>query len=63
MLFDRYHGDLLVDPRRYRYGGPMSLARLIVRFMPQPDLVFFLDATPEILLARKQEVSHAALEA
>jgi thymidylate kinase len=63
VLFDRYHGDLLVDPRRYRYGGPMALVRLIVRLMPQPDLVVFLDAAPEILLARKQEVGHAALEA
>lgn len=63
VLFDRYHGDLLVDPRRYRYGGPMALARLIVRLMPQPDLVVFLDAAPEILLSRKQEVGHAALEA
>ncbi|RYD26759.1 MAG: thymidylate kinase-like protein, partial [Verrucomicrobiaceae bacterium] len=22
LIFDRYHADLLVDPRRYRYGGP-----------------------------------------
>jgi thymidylate kinase len=63
VLFDRYHGDLLVDPTRYRYGGPMAVAKLVVRFMPQPDLVVFLDAAPEILLSRKQEVGHAALEA
>ena len=30
--------------------------------MPQPDLVFFLDAAPEVLLSRKQEVSLEALE-
>jgi thymidylate kinase len=30
--------------------------------MPQPDLVFFLDAPPEVLLDRKQEVSREALE-
>lgn len=63
LLFDRYHGDLLVDPTRYRYGGPILVAQLVMRLMPQPDLVVFLDAAPEILLARKQEVSHAALEA
>lgn len=62
ILFDRYHADLLVDPTRYRYGGPMSLARLASRFMPQPDLAIFLDADPEILLARKQEVTKEALE-
>jgi thymidylate kinase len=63
VLFDRYHGDLLVDPRRYRYGGPMWAARLAVRCMPQPDLVIFLDAEPEVLLSRKQEVSREALVA
>ena len=62
VLFDRYHGDLLVDPQRYRYGGPMMLARLASRWMPQPDLVFYLDAPPEVLLSRKQEVTRQALE-
>lgn len=62
VLFDRYHADLLVDPRRYRYGGPMWLARLACRFMPQPDLVIFLDAEPDVLLSRKQEVGREALE-
>jgi len=61
VLFDRYHADLLVDPRRYRYGGPMWPARLASRLMPQPDLVIFLDAEPEVLLGRKQEVSEDAL--
>jgi thymidylate kinase len=62
VLFDRYHVDLLVDPRRYRYGGPMWLARLASRLMPQPDVVVFLDADPDVLLARKQEVPKEALE-
>lgn len=62
VLFDRYHADLLIDPRRYRYGGPIWLARMASRLMPQPDVVVFLDAKPEILLARKQEVSREALE-
>jgi thymidylate kinase len=57
VLFDRYHGDLLVDPLRYRYGGPTWLAKLVCQMMPQPDRVIFLDAPAEILLARKQEVS------
>lgn len=61
VLFDRYHADLLIDPRRYRYGGPMWLARLASRLMPQPDVVIFLDAEPEVLLARKQEVGREAL--
>jgi thymidylate kinase len=62
VLFDRYHIDLIADPRRYRYGGPPWLARLASRLMPQPDQVVFLDASPEVLLSRKQEVSAVSLE-
>lgn len=61
ILYDRYHADLLVDPKRYRYGGPAWVAELASRWMPQPDLVLFLDAPPEVLLSRKQEVSEASL--
>jgi thymidylate kinase len=53
----------LVDPKRYRYGGPMWIARMASHLMPQPDLVLFLDADPEVLLSRKQEVSADALAA
>jgi thymidylate kinase len=50
-----------VDPIRYRYGGPRKLAEWASNLMPQPEIVFFLDADPEVLLSRKQEVSHEAL--
>ena len=62
VLFDRYHGDLVVDPQRYRYGGWPILARIASATMPQPDQVIFLDAPPDVLLGRKQEVSKEALE-
>lgn len=62
VLYDRYHVDLLIDARRYRYGGPAWLARLVSGWMPQPDLVVFLDASPEVLLARKREVGAEVLE-
>ncbi len=62
VIFDRYHGDLLADPKRYRYGGPMTLAKAAIRLMPQPDQVIFLDAAPAVLLSRKQEVSAESLE-
>lgn len=56
ILFDRYFDDLAVDPRRYRYSGPQWLARLASRLVPRPDLVICLDAPPEVLQGRKQEV-------
>ena len=56
VLLDRHYHDLLVDPIRHRYGGPMWMARAAGRFFPQPHLVVLLDAPPEVLHARKQEV-------
>jgi len=56
VMHDRHLIDALVDPRRYRYGGPPWLLRLIWRLARQPDLVVLLDAPPEITQARKQEV-------
>ena len=61
VLFDRLHVDLLADPQRYRYGGPLWLAIMATRIMPQPDMILFLDAAPDVLLSRKQEVSSATL--
>jgi thymidylate kinase len=59
VIFDRYYHDLLVDERRFRYGGPRWLVRLIASAIPLPDLMLILDAPPEVLQARKQEVSAA----
>lgn len=59
VVFDRYYHDILADPRRYRFlatPGLMRLARALGRRLPLPDLVFILDAAPELLQARKQEV-------
>ncbi len=57
VLNDRHFVDILVDRKRYRYGGPSWLMRLIWRLIPKPDLIILLDAPPEVLQARKQEVS------
>jgi thymidylate kinase len=57
VLFDRYYHDILVDHRRYRYGGPIWLARVLARLISQPDIFILLDAPPEIVHSRKQEVT------
>lgn len=59
VIFDRYYQDLLADPARYRYSGSLALARQLGRWLPQPDLVFILDAPAHLLQTRKQEVSMA----
>jgi thymidylate kinase len=56
VLFDRCFYDLLVDSKRIRYGGPPWLLRAAARVAPGPDLVILLDAAPEVVRARKQEV-------
>ena len=53
--FDRYYYDLLVDPGRYRYGGPPAAARLLACVLPRPDLVILLDVRPEVSDARRQD--------
>ena len=57
VLIERHHYDFEVDPRRYRLQSPGWLARLAFRCLPKPDLVFVLDAPPELLQARKPEVT------
>lgn len=57
LICDRYYHDLLVDPLRYRFGAPLWTARLVGRLMPEPNLWILLDALPEVLRARKQEVT------
>ncbi len=57
LICDRYYHDLLVDPKRYRFGAPIWTAVLVGKMMPKPKLWVLLDAPPDILQARKQEVT------
>lgn len=59
VLHDRHFSDILIDPRRYRYGGPRWALHLNIWLMPRPDIVLMLDAPAETLQARKQEVPFA----
>ncbi len=62
VMFDRYYHDMLIDPRRYRYGAPLWLARWIGCLVPGPDLYLILDAPSEVIQSRKQEVPFAETE-
>jgi thymidylate kinase len=62
VIFDRYYHDLLADPHRYRYGAQLRWARLLGLLVPEPELVFILDAPPQVVQARKQEVPFAESE-
>lgn len=56
-VFDRYSYDFIVDPLRTRLNLPRSVQKLFVALTPQPGIVFYLDADPNIIYARKQELS------
>jgi thymidylate kinase len=62
VVFDRYFHDVLVDPRRYRYGGPRWFARLLSRLAPEPDLAILVDAPSDLILSRKNELPLDELE-
>ena len=60
VVFDRAFEDILVDPLRYRYGGPLWFPRIASGFVPTVGrVVVFLDAPVETIQARKGEVSPA----
>jgi thymidylate kinase len=58
VVFDRYFCDIVVDPKRVLYGGPAWLPKILMRLVPRPDLVLLLNASPEVLWSRKQEVPY-----
>lgn len=57
MMYDRYFHDILVDPKRYRYGASARLVEFIGKLIPQPDFFIILDASVKVVLSRKQEVT------
>jgi thymidylate kinase len=64
VVFDRYYHDILVDSRRYRYGGPQWLLPAMKALLPQRKVFFvILDADEKVILSRKQEVPPEELRA
>lgn len=57
VFLDRYYYDFFVDPGRFRMTLPAKSAKLGYFFVPKPDMVLLLDAQPDVIRARKQEVS------
>lgn len=57
VIVDRFIFNYWLDPVSLRYNGPDGLLALAARFMPQPDLVFSLEADADTLLSRKRELT------
>ncbi len=62
VIFDRYYQDFLMDPKRFRYGGPAGLVQWASQLIPQGKHVIFLDAPVEVLRSRKQELGAEEME-
>ena len=54
---DRWGYGYVIQPGPLRFYGPAGLARLGVRLLPQPDLVVNLTAPPDVVVARKDELT------
>lgn len=62
VVFDRYYDDLIVDHKRYRYGGSEKVARLIRLCIPKPNLYFILTTDANTIYSRKKEVELTELK-
>ena len=57
VLFDRYAYDMMLDPCRFRIGLPAWITGWFASLAPKPDLIFCLQGDPQVIAARKQELS------
>lgn len=56
VIYDRYYYDLIVDPFRARINLPSFVTYLLLRFVPKPFLVVYLNNEKEVIFSRKQEL-------
>jgi thymidylate kinase len=57
VMIDRYFYNYYLDPDSVKYTGPDWLLKALLGWFPKPDVIVTLNASAEILLARKQELS------
>lgn len=57
VVSNRYFDDILVDPRRYRFGKPHAFARWLLPWIPRPELWLVFDVASEVLQTRTREVA------
>lgn len=57
VIGDRWAYGYVAQPYSLRFYGPGTLARVAVRWFPQPDYLLNLQAPPKVIRGRKQELS------
>src|SRR5262249_40880152 len=62
VVSERWWWDMYVDPRRHRMHPMPRLVTVLARLTRAPDAPIVLDAPPEVILERKQELSFAEIQ-
>jgi len=62
IVMDRYYYDFLIDRKRYGFNMSDRLPKLLVKIIPKPDLVIYLNNDARNLHSRKQELTLKELE-
>jgi len=62
IIFDRYYHDILIDRIRYRQAKMMNPTLAVASLIPSPDLCFIIDATSEVVVKRKGELTFEKAE-
>lgn len=55
VVSNRYYDDMLVNPRRYRMDRPRILTRVLLPWIPRPELWLVFDIPSELLQTRQKE--------
>jgi thymidylate kinase len=62
VLYDRYYFDFVIDMKRSNIQIPTWIPKIMYRFIIKPDINYFLFATPEEIIKRKQELDAKTIE-
>lgn len=57
VIFDRYYYDYYADMKRYQYSISQKWVEIFQCMIPEPDIVFILDAPSLVIRNRKEELS------
>ncbi|MBK8724300.1 MAG: hypothetical protein IPL95_19240 [Saprospiraceae bacterium] len=61
VLYDRYYFDFINDCKRSNINLPKGITKFGYLFIKNPNYNFFLFASPEIILSRKQELDKSTI--
>ena len=56
VINDRYHYDVIIDPKRFGINHFYSILNFVFKFLPKPDLVFFINSPSKTILDRSKEL-------